>query len=449
MGRVRAVAVLAGLGMAAYWAGEAAEVRIPKLFGWVAGISFGAEYVWLAFVMSFGAIAGAQFVWERQRKPGWWKRAVLLAAGAAALVPAGIGVTHHATVGIAAAMIAVAALWRGLGKDRGNRGEGTGNLFPAMVVALCLQLGVAALVGERVAAAAALAGLGTWMYLWGRKQKGWVRTKREDERWPLGVRAAGMLAISILLCAFAVVRYPGSPLQPGKAGTATNPGPKPETAIPQELGGNVGGGDWPGVVVYPEVERHAVLVPPLPNIRKDPFRRRTAPPEPLSIPFFGAYWYFRKPDERPPNGSPVMRGTPEKLRFLTWDGTPIQMEARQNLSTFVELSGCSAIQLVIRNADQYPATVWIRMFLADTTKLVEWDLGEQAVTSSPLWSPGRRGDEVFEETLRFDLQEPRAMSRFDEFRVVYRMKEMRWGRSAKIGIQKFVLVPRTGLTGPV
>lgn len=74
MGRLRAVAVLAGLGMAAYWAGEASEVRIPRSFGWLAGLALGAEYVWLAFLMSFGAIVGVQFAWERQRKPGWWKR---------------------------------------------------------------------------------------------------------------------------------------------------------------------------------------------------------------------------------------------------------------------------------------------------------------------------------------------------------------------------------------
>lgn len=448
MGHVRAVAVLAGLGMAAYWAGEASDVRIPKTFGWTAALVLGAEYVWLAFVMSFGAMAAAQFVWERQRKPGWWKRAVLLAAAAAALVPVGMGVGHRSMTSVLAALAVAVGLWNGLGKHQNDRSAGMGSIFPAMIVALCLQLGVAALVGERLAAATALAGFGTWMFLWGRKRKGWVRTKREAERWPVGVRVTASLAASILLCAIAVVHYSGSPLQAGKSGAAEKAGPKPEVAEPQELGGDAGGGDWPGVVVYPEVEKHTILLPPLPNLRKDPFARRQAPPEPVSIPFFGAYWYFRKPHTRPPNGSPVMRGTAEKLRFLTWDGRPIQMEARQNLSTFVELDGCKAIQMVIRNADKYPGTVWIRLYLADTVKLAEWDLGEQAVTSSPQWRPGAE-DEAYEETLTYDLGTARGLSRFDEFRIVYRMKDMRWGRSAKVGIRKFVLVPRTGLSGPV
>ena len=448
MGHVRAVAVLAGLGMAAYWAGEAADVRIPNTFGWTAALVLGAEYVWLAFVMSFAAMAGAQLVWERQRKPGWWKRAVLLAAAAAALVPIGMGVGHRSMTSVVAALAVAVGLWNGLGKHQNDKSAGTGNIVPAMIVALCLQLGVAALVGEKLAAATALAGFGTWMFLWGRKRKGWVRTKREAERWPVGVRVAGSLAASILLCAVAVVHYSGSPLQAGKPGAAEKASPKPAVAETQELGGEAGGGDWPGVVVYPEVEKHTILLPPLPNLRKDPFARRQALPEPVSIPFFGAYWYFRKPHTRPPNGSPVMRGTPEKLRFLTWDGRPIQMEARQNLSTFVELGGCKAIQVVIRNADKYPGTVWIRMYLADTVKLVEWDLGEQAVTSSPQWRPDA-GDEAYEETLTYDLSAARAMSRFDEFRIVYRMKDLRWGRSAKVGIRKFVLVPRTGLSGPV
>jgi len=448
MGRVRAIAVLAGLGMAGYWAGEAADVRIPKSFGWSAALALGAEYVWLAFLMSFGAIAASQFIWERRRKPGWWKRAILLAAAASALVPIGIGVGHRSLVSVVAAIAVVTGLWNGLGKHRSDKSAGMGNIAPAMAVSLCLQLGVAALVGERIAAATALAALGMWMFLWGRKQKGWVRTKSEAERWPFGVRVAGTLTVSILLCAVAVVRYAHSFAQPGPPGNTASRSPQPTTPEPQpELGGHVGGGDWPGVVVYPEVERHAMLLPPLPNLRKDPFHGQRARSEPLSIPFFGAYWYFRKPDTRPPNGSPIMRGTAEKLRFLTWDGRPIQMEARQNLSTFMELAGCAAIQIVVRNADMYPGTVWIRMFLADTSKLMEWDLGEQAVTSSPRWRPGQ-GDEIYVETLQYDLGTSHAMTRFDEFRVVYRMKDMRWGRSAKIGIQKFVLLPRTGLSGP-
>ena len=79
--------------------------------------------------------------------------------------------------------------------------------------------------------------------------------------------------------------------------------------------------------------------------------------------------------------------------------------------------------------------------------MVEWDLGEQSVKSTPRWSFGG-GGEPYAEILTFPLEEPRAMARFDEFRVVYRMKDMRWTRSPKIAIQKFVLLPRTGLTGP-
>ena len=448
MGRVRAVAVLAGLGMAGYWAGEAAEIRLPPYVTWTSGLLLGAEYVWLAFLMSIGGIAAAQFVWERNRGRGWWKRAILLAAAASSLVPVGIGVGHGSLAGVVAALTVVTGLWSGLGKDRADRSEGMGNILPAMAVALCLQLGLAAVVGERIGAAAALAAFGMWMFLWGRKQKGWVRTKREAERWPMSVRVSGSLAASILLCALAVVHYPSAALKAGPAGKAARREAEAAATPPtQKLGGDASGGDWPGVVLYPEVERHTVLLPPLPNMRRDPFARRRAAPEPVSIPFFGAYWYFRKPNTRPPNGSPIMRGTPEKLRFLSWDALPIQMEARQNLSTFVDLQGCSAIEVAIRNADQYPGTVWMRMLLADTVQLVEWDLGEQPVKSTPRWSPGG-GGEPYAEILTFPLEEPRAMARFDEFRVVYRMKDMRWTRSPKIAIQKFVLLPRTGLTGP-
>lgn len=447
MGRVRAVAVLAGLGMAAYWAGEAAEVRLPRLFGWMAGLSLGLEYAALSFLMGLFAVVAAQLVWERNRRPGWWKRALLVAGAATLLAPLGLALGQRSLVSVAAAMAVTVSLWAALGKHVGDRSPGTGNIVPALLVSLCLQVGVGLIAAERLAAAAALAAFGTWSFLWGRKMKGWVRTRQEAERWPVGVRVMAMLALAVFLSALAVVRYPPPPLQAGKKGAGEAAAAVRGAEKGKEMTGRVGGGDWPGVVVYPEAERHAVLVPPLPNLRTDPFGRKQSRLDAVSIPFFGAYWYFRPPDERPPNGSPILRGTPERMRFLTWDAGPIQMEARQNLSTFIDLAGCAAIQLAIRNADGYPGTVWMKLLLADTKKLIEWDLGEQEVRSVARWRPDDREGTV--ETLTFKLEGRGPVSRFDEFRVVYRMKPMRWGRSAKISITRFVLLPRTGLAGPV
>ncbi|MBN8730336.1 MAG: hypothetical protein J0L64_07345 [Acidobacteria bacterium] len=447
MGRVRAVAVLAGLGMAAYWAGEAAEVRVPRLFGWMAGLSLGVEYVSLSFVMGALAMVGAQLVWERNRRPGWWKRALLVAGAATLLAPLGLALGQRSLVSVAAAMAVAGSLWTALGQHARDRSAGTGNIVPALVVSLCVQVGVGLMAAERLAEAAALAAFGTWMFLWGRKRKGWVRTRQEAERWPVGVRVAAMLGLAVFLSALAVVRYPPPPLQAQKKSTGAGSGAAREAEKGEDLMGTVGGGDWPGVVVHPEAERHAVLVPPLPKLRTDPFGRKQSRLDPVSIPFFGAYWYFRPPDERPPDGSPILRGTPERMRFLTWDEGPIQMEARQNLSTFIDLAGCAAVQLSIRNADGYPGTVWMKLLLADTKKLVEWDLGEQEVRSVARWRPGQ--SDSTEETLTFALEGVGALTRFDEFRVVYRMKQMRWGRSAKVAIMRFVLLPQTGLAGPV
>jgi hypothetical protein len=436
MGRLRAVAVLAGIGMSAYWAGEAAEVRIP----------LGLEYVSLAFLMSAMALAVVQLVLGRRRR-GWWKRALLVSGATALLVPLGMSLGQNSLLSVVAAVVAAVAFWTALGKHAADRSAGTGNLVPALLVSVCLQVGIGLIASERLGAAAAVAAFGTWMYLWGRKLKGWVRTKKEAERWPLGARVAGVLALAVLLCALAVVRYPAPVLQAETKGKGDGSGVPRGSVKTGELTGTVGGGDWPGVVVYPEAERHAVIVPPLPNLRNDPFGRRRSRLDPVSIPFFGAYWYFREPHERPPDGSPILRGTPERMRFLTWDEGPIQMEARQNLSTFLDLGGCAAVQLAIRNADGYPGTVWMKLLLADTKKLVEWDLGEQEVRSMPRWRPGQ--SEGKDETLTFRMEGVAPVTRFDEFRVVYRMKPMRWGRSPKIAITRFVLVPRTGLSGPV
>jgi hypothetical protein len=59
----------------------------------------------------------------------------------------------------------------------------------------------------------------------------------------------------------------------------------------------------------------------------EPNQRRA---DPVSIPFYGAYWFFKASDKTLPADAVESRGDPASTSFKTTDFTPISMEARQN-----------------------------------------------------------------------------------------------------------------------
>ena len=126
------------------------------------------------------------------------------------------------------------------------------------------------------------------------------------------------------------------------------------------------GDSYLGVILRPEVKDHVTIVPP-PVTRRvfnaNPNVRKT---ESLSIPFYGAYWFFRTSDKELPAGSVETRGDPASISFKTNDFTPISMEARQNFGSLISASCCRAIELVISNGDRRPGTVGVELILRNT-----------------------------------------------------------------------------------
>jgi len=112
------------------------------------------------------------------------------------------------------------------------------------------------------------------------------------------------------------------------------------------------------------------------------------------------------------------------------------MEARHKLDQPVDLRCCNRIQVAIWNADRYPGTVALELILigAGQRKRLALLLGRAAVKSSPGALP------VYE-TLEFPVPANHAMEQFDEFRVVFHRHYSRADRSARIEINRFVLVP--------
>jgi hypothetical protein len=68
-------------------------------------------------------------------------------------------------------------------------------------------------------------------------------------------------------------------------------------------------GDHTGIILLPEHEQHVTLVPPLPSMPRDLFDERHQ--NPVSIPFYGAYWFFKLPDTKPPR-IPTSRTAPPR-----------------------------------------------------------------------------------------------------------------------------------------
>jgi len=162
---------------------------------------------------------------------------------------------------------------------------------------------------------------------------------------------------------------------------------------------------------------------------------------PLSIPFSGEYWMFRWPYARPPKTSFFQRGTPSALSFSSTDHRPLQMEARHKLDQPVSLTCCAAIRLEIRNADRYPNTISLELVLINNDRHgVSQMLGHYNVTSRPDLS--RDPVVPVNETLEFPIPVSSSLEAFDEFRVIFQRAYRRADKSARVSIERFVLVPR-------
>ncbi len=201
------------------------------------------------------------------------------------------------------------------------------------------------------------------------------------------------------------------------------------------------GGDYSGVILWPDVQPHTLLVPPLPRSEQSLSNRNHT--DPLSIPFNGVYWYFQPPDIRPPPDSFVARGSPAAIGFRSADKEPLLMEAHQNFSRFIDSSCCSRIQMIIRNGDRYPGTVSLELVLLNSVLPGRpfQSLGKVDVTSMPRWKQ-QEGRAPAEETLSFDFPAAPAIQQFDEVTIRYHLHALRRDRGAKIAIISFVLVPR-------
>ena len=224
---------------------------------------------------------------------------------------------------------------------------------------------------------------------------------------------------------------PASPTSPtGSAGRAPS---RPEVTIP---GAGDVAGSFPGVILWAEIQPVTRLIAPLPAGPG----ALAASSHPYGIPFGGEYWFFRMPFRKPPPRSVLERGTPSKVSFSTTDHWPLNMEAHQKLEQPIDASCCSSIQLVVSNADRYPHTMSLELILRELPGGRSQSLGRAPVTSVP----DLKADPVsaVAETLDFAVPPGPSVGFFNEMTVVYHRDYWRGDKSARVSIERFILIPR-------
>ena len=220
---------------------------------------------------------------------------------------------------------------------------------------------------------------------------------------------------------------------PPRAGAAGQAQSAQEQTVP---GAADVAGSFPGVVLWPEIKQVTTLIAPQPE-SAGAFAARKIP---YGIPFGGEYWLLRPLFRRPPPQSVVLRGTPWKLSFSTTDRWPLNMEAHQKLDQPIDMSCCSRIQLAVSNADRYPRTVALELTLRNLPGGAPENLGSVPVLSVP----DLKADPVVpvSETLDFAIPAKPHGSVFNEISVTFRRDWTRRDKSARISIERFILIPR-------
>jgi hypothetical protein len=198
---------------------------------------------------------------------------------------------------------------------------------------------------------------------------------------------------------------------------------------------------YPGMILRPRIEEHSPIVPPVPRRRILEEKSNHWKDDPVSIPFYGAYWYYRASDGGLPANSIESRGDPALMSFKTTDFTPIAMEARQSFGALIDLSCCRAVELIISNGDRRPGTVAVELVLTNTRLAgkPQQSLGICPVNSGLRWSPD--DDRPVTETLNFRVPTHAAIKNFDEATIRFQMGSPRERWSAKIAVLKFRLIP--------
>jgi len=253
----------------------------------------------------------------------------------------------------------------------------------------------------------------------------WRATAVDPQARPKPRRIAAMIAIAAVLVVLGML--PFHAVSPGGGSAAASA--KPDA--PQPPGGDgVRGDSYLGVILLPEIQKQVTLVPPLPALIHNPFRENKRS---LEIPFYGVYWFFRRPYTRPPPDSLELHGKPSDLTFRSHDSRPLIMEAHQSLGAPFQVSCCASIQLALTNRSRVPGTVSIELLLVDTFADGK---PSQSLGMLPVQSAFGAN-----EVLTYPIPPSPAVQQFDEFTIRFHRPFLLARESPNVSIDGFTLRP--------
>jgi hypothetical protein len=187
---------------------------------------------------------------------------------------------------------------------------------------------------------------------------------------------------------------------------------------------------------------HTIVLWPLEKEKKTvlrlPVRSSAHAPgnvEPLVIPFYGPYWYFKFEGETPGKDARSTKGDPLKVNVHSTDKLPLLMEAHQRLVEPIETARCGGMQVVVtNNAEEGALGVGLTLTDSSSKKKTTLNLGIQRVSSH---EPGQA-----EETFTFSLPKRSSLERFDAITVTFLPDAQHSTSGRKVAVERFVVVPR-------
>ena len=203
-------------------------------------------------------------------------------------------------------------------------------------------------------------------------------------------------------------------------GKASAPPQTPFTGIAPD-------GTFPGVILWPETRPVTRLVAPLPRGNGTGL----APAHSYSIPFDGRYLLWQWPLLRPPASSILQRGNPAEYAYRTTNHGILNMDAIQKFDDPVDFACCSRLRVEIWNADRFPGTVSLEVVTDGVA------MGAMAVKSQPELTK----DPIVAVPESIDFPIPPGIAPVTELKVVFRRAKVRADKSARMSIERFVLLP--------
>lgn len=295
--------------------------------------------------------------------------------------------------------------------------ESPGQLY-AFAAVVAMKLGVAAQAVGYTTLAAVLAGIGCFVVAA-------IAPRVRSQQWdPAPARLRAGFAVQGLgaaaLATLALVRVP-VPWGIGEGRGRSEQAAARVAAPAKDL--------HSAAILLPDLSRHTPLVAPPPLTRTRASLGRAA--EPLVIEFAGEYWILSHWTLLRPKNALTVRATPIDYDFANVDESNVLMRAFQRLDTPIDLGCCGVIEMIVRSTDAEPELIGMEVVLSDSSvPRGNLPLGLQRLPA--------KTDAA---TLRFAIPAQRGIAQFDRIRVDLHLYRPRHHRSARIAIERFVLLP--------